>query len=69
MIELVRTELEYEAGWTVATTSAAEAWEAKKGVCQDFVHITIGALRHLGIPARYVSGYLAPDPDAPSASR
>ena len=65
MIELVRAELEYEAGWTVATTSAAEAWEAKKGVCQDFVHITIGALRHLGIPARYVSGYLTPDPDAP----
>lgn len=65
VIELVRAELEYEAGWTVATTSAAEAWEAKKGVCQDFVHITIGALRHLGIPARYVSGYLTPDPDAP----
>lgn len=64
VLELIREHLEYEAGWTVATTNAAEAWEARKGVCQDFVHITVGALRHLGIPARYVSGYLTPDPNA-----
>lgn len=64
VLELIHEHLEYEAGWTVATTNAAEAWEARKGVCQDFVHITVGVLRHLGIPARYVSGYLTPDPDA-----
>ena len=39
------------------------AWRSGKGVCQDIAHITIGALRAVGIPARYVSGYLHPVPD------
>jgi transglutaminase-like putative cysteine protease len=39
-------------------------WQTKQGVCQDFAHLTLGALRSLGIPARYVSGYLHPRPDA-----
>ncbi|WP_342372985.1 transglutaminase family protein [Propioniciclava soli] len=64
-VDLIHEHLAYEAGVTVATTNAAEAWEAHKGVCQDFVHITLGVLRHLGVPARYVSGYLTPDSDAP----
>jgi transglutaminase-like putative cysteine protease len=58
--EQLRTEMEYVPGSTVVTTDAAEAWEDRKGVCQDFAHLTIGALRTLGIPARYVSGYLHP---------
>jgi transglutaminase-like putative cysteine protease len=45
-------------------TTAAEAWEQKRGVCQDITHLAIGALRSVGIPARYVSGYLHPQPDA-----
>lgn len=61
----IHDHMDYESGHTVATSRAAEAWVAGKGVCQDFVHATLGALRHLGIPSRYVSGYLAPDPDAP----
>lgn len=61
----VREHFDYQTGVTVATSLASEAWEAGKGVCQDFVHSTLGALRHLGIPARYVSGYLMADADAP----
>jgi transglutaminase-like putative cysteine protease len=56
--------VEYMSGVTGVRTTAHEAWEARKGVCQDMAHIAIGALRAVGIPARYVSGYLHPRPDA-----
>ncbi|MDM4763946.1 transglutaminase family protein [Galbitalea sp. SE-J8] len=56
--------VEYVQGATAVTTTAAEAWEHRKGVCQDIAHLAIGALRHIGIPARYVSGYLHPKSDA-----
>ncbi len=42
---------------TQASTTAAEAFALKRGVCQDFAHVFIAAARHLGIPARYVGGY------------
>ena len=45
-------------------TPAADAWEVRSGVCQDFAHLATGALRAIGIPARYVSGYLHPKRDA-----
>lgn len=56
--------IEYMPGVTGVHTTAAEAWEHRKGVCQDITHLAIGALRSAGIPARYVSGYLHPQPDA-----
>ncbi len=56
----VHENLKYVPGITGVHSVAADAWEAKVGVCQDFSHIVIGALRELGIPARYVSGYLYP---------
>lgn len=56
----VREELEYVPGVTAVHTPATEAWEARKGVCQDMAHLTLGALRAVGIPARYISGYLYP---------
>lgn len=56
--------VEYTQGVTGVHSTASEAWEARKGVCQDITHITLGALREVGIPARYVSGYLHPRPDA-----
>lgn len=56
--------VEYVPGATEVHSTAAEAWEARKGVCQDIAHIGIGALRAVGIPARYVSGYLHPRPNA-----
>lgn len=52
--------MEYVRGSTGVHSTGAEAWEERKGVCQDIVHITLGALREVGIPARYVSGYLHP---------
>jgi len=52
--------LDYVPGATRVTTSAQEAWAVGQGVCQDMAHVTVGLLRALGIPARYVSGYLLP---------
>lgn len=57
---LVRDEIEYVPGVTAVHTPAADAWSARKGVCQDMAHLAAGALRSVGIPARYVSGYLHP---------
>jgi len=56
----VGESMEYVQGVTGVHSTAADAWEEKKGVCQDITHITLGALRAAGIPARYVSGYLHP---------
>jgi transglutaminase-like putative cysteine protease len=50
----------YVPGSTTVHTPAAHAWRERSGVCQDFAHLAIGALRGVGIPARYVSGYLHP---------
>lgn len=57
-------EVKYVPGVTSVHTPAAHAWGERSGVCQDFAHLAIGALRAVGIPARYVSGYLHPNPDA-----
>jgi transglutaminase-like putative cysteine protease len=56
--------LEYVPGATGVHTRASQAWEVRKGVCQDFAHIAVGMLRAVGVPARYVSGYLLPRSDA-----
>jgi transglutaminase-like putative cysteine protease len=45
-----------------------DALDARAGVCQDFAHIMIALVRSLGIPCRYVSGYLSPSLDAPDRS-
>jgi transglutaminase-like putative cysteine protease len=58
--DLIHESMTYEPGSTGVTTVAAEAWVARRGVCQDYAHLAIGALRHVGIPARYVSGYVHP---------
>ncbi|MDT0181729.1 transglutaminase family protein [Microbacterium sp. ARD31] len=62
--EAVGDAVEYMHGITGVHSTAAEAWDERKGVCQDIAHITLGALREVGIPARYVSGYLHPREDA-----
>ncbi|MBT9605144.1 transglutaminase family protein [Microbacterium sp.] len=62
--EAVGDAIEYMQGVTGVHSTALDAWEARKGVCQDIAHITLGALREVGIPARYVSGYLHPKPSA-----
>jgi transglutaminase-like putative cysteine protease len=47
----------FDSNPTSVVTTAREAFALKRGVCQDFTHIFIAAARHLGIPARYISGY------------
>lgn len=56
----VRGELEYLPGTTSVHSSGLDALNAGKGVCQDFVHLSLMLLRAMGIPAHYVSGYLHP---------
>jgi transglutaminase-like putative cysteine protease len=58
LVGVVRDRLDYVPGVTDAHTGAAEALADGKGVCQDHAHIFITAARSLGIPARYVTGYL-----------
>ncbi len=52
----------YEGGVTDVSTPVKDVLAAGKGVCQDFAHLEIAALRSLGLPARYVSGYLLTHP-------
>ncbi len=60
---LVNDEVEAIAGATDVQSAAALAWQQRAGACQDMVHLVIGGLRSVGIPARYVSGYVHPDAD------
>ena len=60
----VHDTMTYTSGVTEVHTTAAQAWHARQGVCQDYAHMVVGALRHVGMPARYVSGYLYPQ-DSP----
>jgi transglutaminase-like putative cysteine protease len=60
----VHSEMEYVPGTTGVHTTAVDAWGERKGVCQDYAHLTLLMLRALSIPARYVSGYLHPSRDA-----
>ncbi|CAH0166011.1 transglutaminase family protein [Microbacterium foliorum] len=66
-LEICRTvgeAMEYRSGVTGVSSTARDAWPARSGVCQDIAHVALGVLRAAGIPARYVSGYLHPDPTA-----
>jgi transglutaminase-like putative cysteine protease len=54
----IHTDFLYKPGSTSVTTPLAEVFEQRQGVCQDFAHLGIACLRSLGLPARYVSGYL-----------
>jgi len=65
VVDYVRERVAYVRGSTLVSSTAQEVWEQEKGVCQDLTHVTISLLRGLGIPTRYVSGYLHSDPDAP----
>ena len=62
--DFLRSELDYTPGSTSVTTAADTAWTQRSGVCQDFAHLSLAILRKLGIPGRYVSGYLFPLEDA-----
>ena len=58
LMHSIHDEFAYDSKATKADTPPAQAFRARRGVCQDFAHIMIIALRQFGIPAAYVSGYL-----------
>jgi transglutaminase-like putative cysteine protease len=58
MLQRLHADLRYDPDPTHAATTAAEAFALKAGVCQDLTHIFIAAARTIGIPARYVGGYV-----------
>lgn len=58
IMEALRAEFCYVPGATDITTTAAQAWSMKQGVCQDYSHIMLSLCRMAGIPCRYVTGLL-----------
>jgi transglutaminase-like putative cysteine protease len=56
----VYDNFEYKKGITNVETKVDEIWKIRAGVCQDFAHVLLVMLRIIGIPARYVSGYICP---------
>jgi len=58
LMQRMHADFVYETYSTHINTPALQALAQRKGVCQDFAHIMLGCLRSLGLPARYVSGYL-----------
>ena len=62
LMQRIHADFEYEPEATDVSTPVLEAFEMRRGVCQDFAHIMLACLRSLGLPARYVSGYLLTEP-------
>lgn len=62
LTERMYEDFAYDADSTEINTPAVEALAQRKGVCQDFAHIMIACFRTMGLPARYVSGYLLTQP-------
>ncbi|MDB5871930.1 MAG: hypothetical protein JWQ07_1372 [Ramlibacter sp.] len=62
LMERIHGDFTYETEVTDVGTPALEALDLRRGVCQDFTHVMLACLRSLGLPARYVSGYLLTSP-------
>lgn len=62
MLNAFATEFEFDAKATEVNTPVSQVIAEKRGVCQDFTHLMIAALRSCGIAARYVSGYILTEP-------
>ncbi len=58
LMQRIHRDFKYESRSTEIDTPLARAFEQRRGVCQDFAHLMAGAMRMLGLPVRYVSGYL-----------
>ena len=62
MLNAFATEFEFDPDATEVSTPVAQVIKEKRGVCQDFTHLMISALRSCGVAARYVSGYILTEP-------
>lgn len=62
LMERIYSGMVYESDSTEVSTPALEALQQGKGVCQDFAHIMVACCRAMGLPARYVSGYMLTQP-------
>jgi transglutaminase-like putative cysteine protease len=62
LMHRIHADFEYDATATTVTSTVAETFRERAGVCQDFAHLTIACLRSHGLAVRYVSGYLATQP-------
>jgi transglutaminase-like putative cysteine protease len=58
LMRRIYTDFEFTPGFTTISTPVAVVMEERKGVCQDFAHLAIACIRSVGLPARYVSGYI-----------
>lgn len=64
LMRRIRRDFRYDPKATVVSTPLSEAFEKRRGVCQDFAHIMIAGLRGIGLPAAYISGYIRTIPPA-----
>ena len=64
LMRRIHADFRYDSIATTVATPIEEVWEKRHGVCQDFAHMAVACLRSLGLPARYVSGYLRTFPAA-----
>lgn len=62
LMHRIHAEFEFQPGATTVATSVEEVLRGRRGVCQDFAHLMLAALRGQGLSARYVSGYLLTEP-------
>jgi transglutaminase-like putative cysteine protease len=58
LMQKIYSAIEFKPGFTTVNTPVESVVKLRKGVCQDFAHLMIASLRNLGLPARYVSGYI-----------
>ncbi|MCH9806680.1 MAG: transglutaminase family protein [Alphaproteobacteria bacterium] len=62
LMERIYKEFRFDNSTTDVSTPVQQVLEQKSGVCQDFAHLMIASIRSLGLPARYVSGYILTHP-------
>ena len=67
LMQRFHDDFQYDSAATTVSTPVEQVYRIRRGVCQDFAHLLISMLRSIGIPARYVSGYLRtlPPPGKP----
>ena len=58
LMNRIFTDFKFQSGFTTISTPLSLVMKERKGVCQDFAHLAIACIRSMGLPSRYVSGYI-----------